>query len=131
MIIEKDILNLKRKAESGNIEALLDLGEAYIKGTGIEMDKKRGQNLIIKAFDDVEKLREKGLDSIYYAHLVGKIFLDSGNKYRAAQYFSIAIEEILFYHDITEYDKYVTEFNLESLIKDTGFGWTIRTGGFN
>ena len=68
-------------AELGSIEALFNLGDAYIEGEGVQEDKAKGVRLL-------EKAAMQG--SIRSRHNLGHFEAERGNYYRALRHFLIS-----------------------------------------
>jgi TPR repeat protein len=79
---------LLKKAEEGDVEAMTQLGVAYMKGTGVKRDKVKGAELYQKAAD-------KGYDqaqwNLAFAYLNGRGVNEDYNE--AARYMKMAAEQ--------------------------------------
>lgn len=134
MIIESHIFNLKTLSNTGNYELILEKAEEFYNKGALEeakifLNEGLKDTRLLSTYD-VEKKEETTLDIGYYFSLLGRIYLAEKNKYRAAECFLRAMEEIIDQYEIADFDRMVEKYQLEKLLQETGYHHKAFTGWF-
>jgi TPR repeat protein len=114
---EKELL---QKAEEGEYSNFHLLAWMYESGHAVKKDTSRAIKLYKQFCKEHRKARVK-IDLIEVIMKVGHLHMKEGNKYRAAEAYIEAIEQIIGDYQGKERDRAFKKYKIEKYLKKTGY----------
>ena len=115
--IEKSLI---QKAEEGDYLLFHFLAEMYVSGRVVEKDTSKAIGLYKKFLKEHSK-RRVNIDPIEVLIKIGHLYMDEGNKYRAAETYIEAILQIIGDYKGKERDKAFKRYKVEKYLAKTGY----------
>lgn len=121
MIINHAFIEIKRRAEGGCIESMLDLVNCYAEGShGIEQSDELYLHHALKLLDHIDEIRESQFSSSHIYYEIVYAYMELGNDVSAGYYLDKLLWELLFDYADKDLESVIEELKLRELAEYLG-----------
>lgn len=118
-LIPKNVFWCLQDAAAGRYDALHTLGQIYDEGLGVKPDKHKAIEFYQKFYDE-HRSRRVEVDEVELLMRIGHLYLELGNKYRAAEWFLKAGLQIVQDYEEKQREKMFKKYKVEKFLIKTG-----------
>lgn len=118
MLIDADLLPLKKRADDGDPVAQMKIADAYYQGNGVPLDYKQAkQYLLMVAANNPDDLPQYGFGTLLY--VIGELCYHSGQMQEANEWYQKSKDYFRETYEDDFGNELIGDFKLESLIAET------------
>lgn len=119
-LIPEHILKCMRYVGEGQYSALKALGEIYEEGLGVKQDKMKAADFYQKFYEE-HRGRRVQVDEVGLLIKIGHLYMELGNKYRAAEWYMKAGLQIVQDYPEKQHPKMFKKYKVEKFLIKTGY----------
>jgi hypothetical protein len=116
MIINKEYIQVKRKAKDGCLESLLDLADIYSQGIyGVEINENLYLNTLLKVTERIDELRKSKFSSSLVLYEIMYLYLERGNTLLAGNYLHLLAWELVWDYPNGDLEPYIEKYQIKEI----------------